>query len=129
MDNMRVSKSSTLLVSPKFGQRFTLQYFSLLTKGNLVNWDNSIWELDEGIEWTERSRDDVCLLPKPRDIIFPESRTFTNSIQFCNKLKGHMSVTDSPAKQAALAEEFMRVIEHDYKNAGWRGKLHLDVMR
>ena len=122
MDNMQVSTSLNFLFPPKFGQGFTLQYFSLLTKGNLVNWDNSIWHLDDGIEWTERTRDDVCLLPKPRDIIFPESRTFTDSSLFCTKLKGHMSVTDSQVKQAALAKEFMRVIEHDYVNEGWRGK-------
>ena len=122
MDNMQVSTSLIFLVASIFVQGFTLHYFSLLITGNLVNWDNSIWHLDEGIEWIERTREDVCLLPKPRDIIFPESRTFTDSSLFCTKLKGHMSVTDSPAKQAALAKEFMRVIEHDYELKGWTGK-------
>ena len=93
-----------------------------MTKGNLVNWDDSTWHLDDGIEWIERTRDDVCLLPKPRDIIFPELRTFTDSILLCSKLNGHMSVVDSPAKQADLAAEYMRVIEHDYENEGWRGQ-------
>ena len=98
-----------------------MSFSSILTKGNLVNWDDSIWHLDDGIEWIERTREDVCLLPKPRDIIFPESRTFTDSSLLCSKLKGHMSVVDSSAKQDTLAAEFMRVIEHDYENQGWRG--------
>ena len=93
-----------------------------MTKGNLVNWDDSIWHLDEGIEWIEKTREDVCLLPKPKDIVFPESRTFTDSNLLCSKLKGHMSVTDSVAKQDAMGKEFMRVIEHDYESQGWRGK-------
>ena len=77
--------------------------------------------MDEGIEWIERTRDDVCLLPKPRDIIFPESRTFTDSGLLCSKLKGHMSVVDNIEKRDDMAAEFMRVIEHDYVKQGWRG--------
>ena len=83
--------------------------------------------MDEGIEWIERTRDDVCLLPKPRDIIFPESRTFTESELLCSKLKGHMSVIDNLAKQDAMVAEFKRVIEHDYENQGWTGWLRAEI--
>ena len=50
------------------------KYFSrLLSKGDLVNWETSSWDLSH-MEVIEKSQDEVCLLPKQRDIVFPELR-------------------------------------------------------
>ena len=45
------------------------------TKGNIVDWEEAEWNLSEGMEWIEQTTDDVCLLPKPKNTIFPEDRT------------------------------------------------------
>ena len=62
------------------------------------------------MEWIEKSVDDVCLLPKPKDVVFPEDRTNEEMHLLCKKLRGHMSVTDSQAKQDALVREYKRAI-------------------
>ena len=92
------------------------------TKGNLVNWDDSVWDLDDGNKWIELTKEDLCLLPKPRDIVFPEKRTFADSTLLCRKLKGQLTITDSLAKQEALIAEFMRVIEQNQLNQWHFGK-------
>ena len=96
------------------------------TRGNLVNWDNSSWILDEGTEWIEKSVDDVCLLPKPKDVVFPEDRTNEEMHLLCKKLRGHMSVTDNQAKQDALAKEYQRMLPEKY-DEGWKGKFMAPV--
>ena len=66
------------------------------------------------MEWIEQNTDDVCLLPKPKNTIFPEDRSNRDMHHLCNKLKGHMTVTDSQAKQDLLTEEFKRKMPHLY---------------
>ena len=85
-----------------------------LTKGNIVNWEEAEWSLSEGMEFIEQTMDDVCLLPKPKNTIFPEDRTNRDMHQLCNKLKGHMTVTDGQAKQDRLTEEFKNKMPHLY---------------
>ena len=62
------------------------------------------------MEWIDKTIDEVCQLPQPKDIIFPEFRTNEASHLLCNKLKGEMTVTDSQAKQNALVNEYKRAI-------------------
>ena len=54
--------------------------------------------------------DEVCLLPKPKDTIFPERLTNEDSHLLCNKLKGKMTVVDSQDKQDALIKEYKRAV-------------------
>ena len=89
--------------------------FRKLSKGNLLNWDDSQWILDPGMAWIERDMKEVCLLPQPKDIIFPESRTNANFHLLCNKLKGHLSVADTQSKMDALIEEFKRQMPDAFK--------------
>ena len=56
--------------------------------------------------WIEREMKELCLLPQPKDIPFPEDRTNADYHLFCNKLKGHLSVADTQSKMDALIEEF-----------------------
>ena len=80
--------------------------FSKLSSGNLLNWEDSLWTLDPGMVWIEREMKEVCLLPQPKDIIFPEYRTNADFHLLCNKIKGHLSVADTQSKMDALIEEF-----------------------
>ena len=85
----------------------------LLSKGDLVNWDTSSWDLSH-MNVIEKSQDEVCLLPKPRDIVFPELRENEDMHLLCNKLKGTMSVTDSQDTQNRLIEEFTKKMPDEY---------------
>ena len=76
----------------------------------MINWDTAQWHIDEGMEWVEKSMDEVCLLPKPKDTIFPELRTFEDSHLLCNKLKGKMTIVDSQDKQDTLIKEYRAVL-------------------
>ena len=82
--------------------------FSKLSRGNLIDWNDSQWILDPGMEWIELKMEEVCQLPKPQDIIFPEYRTNADSHLLCKKLKGHLSVADSQEKMNHLIEEFKK---------------------
>ena len=60
--------------------------FSKLSRGNLIDWDDSPWILDPGMEWIELDKEEVCELPRPKDILFPEYRTNADTHLLCNKL-------------------------------------------
>ena len=62
------------------------------------------------MEWIEKGVEEVCLLPKPKDVLFPEYRTNENLHLLCNKLGGHITVVDSQSKQDYLVEEFQRLM-------------------
>ena len=91
--------------------------FSNLSKGNLINWEDSPWILDPGMAWIEREMKEVCLLPEPKDVIFPEYRTNAAIHLLCNKLNGQLSVADSQSKMDALIEEFKIKMPEAFK--GW----------
>ena len=59
--------------------------------GNLVDWDSADWRVDNMVKET-RPFDEVCLLPKPRSIGFPEPRSNSDYKLLCNKLKGGCQV-------------------------------------
>ena len=89
-----------------FPNCFLFHRLSKLNKGNLINWEDSQWILDPGMVWIEREMKEICLLPQPKDIAFPEYRTNADLNLLCNKLKGHISVADSQSKMDDLIEEF-----------------------
>ena len=90
------------------------KYFSrLLSKGDLVNWETSSWDLSH-MEVIEKSQDEVCLLPKQRDIVFPELRKNEDMHLLCSKFKGTMSVTDSQDTQNRLVQEFTKKMPDEY---------------
>ena len=68
------------------------------------------------MEIIEKSQDEVCLLPKPRDIVFPELRENKDMHLLCNKLKGTMSVTDSQETQNRLVKEFTQKMPDEYND-------------
>ena len=95
-------------------------------KGNLINWNTATWHIDEGMEWIEKSTEEICLVPEPKDIIFPELRTNEDSHLLCKKLRGKMTVTDSQAKQDALIKEFKRARPNDFKDIGKMCRVYLE---
>ena len=52
--------------------------------------------------------EEVCQLPQPKDILFPEYRTNTDTHILCNKLKGHLSVANTRDKMNLLIDKFKR---------------------
>ena len=66
------------------------------------------------MEWVEMSAEEVCILPRPTDIIFPEYQTYDDMLLLCNKLGGHLSVTDGQAKQDDLINEFEKKLPVDF---------------
>ena len=89
--------------------------FSKLSRGNLIDWDDSPWILDPGMEWIEMDMEEVCQLPQPKDIIFPEHRTNEDAHLLCNKLKGHLSVADNQESMSVLIEEFKKQMPEAFK--------------
>lgn len=56
------------------------------------------------------SVDDICRLPKSRDVLFPEKRTFPDHKQLCNKLGGEATVVRNQAMHKDLNEEVRSMI-------------------
>ena len=52
------------------------------------------------------SLDTVCILPEPRDVVFPETMTVPNSKLLCNKLGGKMTVVSGQTHQDELIAYF-----------------------
>ena len=96
-------------MSYRFNKKF-LPFFSDMTNGNLVNWKTAEWNL-ENMVVDNLSVDEICLLPKPRDVLLPEKRTFPDHMQLCNKLGGKSTVARSDARHAKeLIAEVKRMI-------------------
>ena len=94
---------------------FTLSHYSSkFSRGNLIDWDDSTWILDPKMVWIEKEMNEICLLPEPKDILFPEARTNSNFHLLCNKLRGHLSVSDTQSSMDALIEEFKITMPEDF---------------
>ena len=74
-------------------------------KGNLVNWDDAEWSL-ENMDVEEWSLDTVCILPEPRDVVFPGTKTVPDTKLLCNKLGGKMTVVKDQTHQDELITYF-----------------------
>ena len=64
-------------------------------------------------EW---SLNTVCILPEPRDIVFPETKTVPDSKLLCNKLGGKMTVVTDQTHQDELIAYFNN---HMKDQASW----------
>ena len=62
-----------------------------MLKGNLVDWDDSIWDL-ENMMAADESTESVCKPPRPGHIILPEQRNFSSHASMCSKFRGVASV-------------------------------------
>ena len=74
-------------------------------KGNLVNWDDAEWSL-ENMDAEDWSLDTVCILPEPRDVVFPGTKTVPDTKLLCNKLGGKMTVVKDQVHQNELITYF-----------------------
>ena len=86
------------------------QNSSKFSRGNLIDWEDSTWILDPKMVWIEKEIEEICLLPQPKDILFPEARTNADFHRLCNKLGGHLSVSDTHSSMGALIEEFRKTM-------------------
>ena len=62
-----------------------------MLKGNLVDWDDSIWDL-ENMMAADESSESVCKPPRPGHVILPEQRSFSSHASMCSKFRGVASV-------------------------------------
>ena len=54
----------------------------------------------------EIDMEEVCQLPKPQDVIFPERRSMMDSKLLCTKLGGNLTVVTDQRKQEELIRKF-----------------------
>ena len=56
----------------------------------------------------KRTEEEVCQLPKPEDILFPEQRTYSAAKLMCEKVGGKLTVVDSDQKLKKLVNIFKK---------------------
>ena len=83
-----------------------------MRKGNVINWDKAEFDL-VNMRVLEYSEEDVCVPPKPGDVMFPELRNFTAHAAICRLMRGRPTVVTSQEQQTRLVKEFS-----NYPNCG-----------
>ena len=75
-----------------------------MIKGNLVNWDDSNWDL---VNMTKRSvrYDELCNPRRPGHVMLPERRNITAMKTICNQMKAKMSVIRDQRTQTFMTEQ------------------------
>ena len=77
----------------------------MLTKGNIVNWDNAKWNLTNSV-LANTTFETVCNLPEPRNVAFPERRTYEKHRLLCKAINGKVSVITSDQFQSQFIKMF-----------------------
>ena len=85
--------------------------------GNVVNWDTASWNLENMVP-DNQTEEDVCLLPKPRHIVFPEPRTYHDTQLLCKKVGGRITVVTDNKMQNGLVETFKKTLAEKYYDMG-----------
>lgn len=83
------------------------------SKGNLVDWSTAEWALENMVS-ENRSIDEVCQLPKPTDVLFPEKRNMSDFKLLCDRMGGHVTVVNSTEKQSRLVKQFGEELPGQY---------------
>ena len=89
----------------------------------MVDWETSDWTLENMIS-EEINLEEVCQLPKPKDVVFPERRSMTDAKLFCTKLGGKLTIVSDQRKQDELIRKFKTKLAGMY-TLGEREKLVL----
>ena len=56
----------------------------------------------------KKTEEEVCQLPEPEDILFPEQRTYYTAKLMCEKVGGKMTIVDSDQKLRKLLNTFKK---------------------
>ena len=64
------------------------------------------------------TEEEVCLLPKRRDIPFPELRTYDETKLLCNKVGGKITVVVNDEMQRGLVETFKKTLGEKWAEEG-----------
>ena len=83
----------------------------------MVNWNTAIWNLDHMVQ-DNKTEEEVCLLPKPRDILFPELRFYHDAKLLCKKVGGEITVVVSDEMQRGLVETFKKNLADKWEDLG-----------
>ena len=85
--------------------------------GNVVNWNTATWHLQHLIQ-DSKSKDEVCLLPKKRHIVFPELRPYHATKLLCQKVGGKITVVMDKEMQRQLIRTFKKTLAEKYYDMG-----------
>ena len=55
-----------------------------------------------------KTEEEVCQLPEPEDILFPEQRTYSDAKLICEKVGGQMTVVNSNHMLRKLVDTFKK---------------------
>ena len=61
-----------------------------------------------------RTVEEVCQLPKPEDVIFPEKRSYVGHQRMCNKMRGRVTVVKSDPMMDRLIDVFKATLPNHY---------------
>jgi hypothetical protein len=84
-----------------------------MTKGNLVDWTTAGWALENMVS-EKRSIIEVCQLPVPRDVLFPEKRNMSDVKLLCNSMSGNVTVIKNKDMQNKVVEQFKTELPDEY---------------
>ena len=87
-------------------------------KGDLVNWDESGWDL-VNITEINNSEEEICISPKPGDVLFPEKRTLESLKSICGRFKGQVSVIKDEESQSEMSDKVAAMKECGSFWNGW----------
>jgi hypothetical protein len=80
-----------------------------MNKGNLVNWTTSQWNLTNTVA-AKLNTEDICRLPKPKNVVMSENRNMSALKLLCNALGGQIAVARNEVVQEQLILEYLRVL-------------------
>ena len=79
-----------------------------MLKGDLVNWDRSIWNLTNMTIINKTTRE-LCVPPRPGHVLFPEKRNITTAVSICSQMRGKVSVIKSRETQTEMNDRIRDV--------------------
>ncbi|TRY70496.1 hypothetical protein TCAL_02367 [Tigriopus californicus] len=74
-------------------------------KGNVVNWEESEFELENMVE-DEIKMEQLCKPLRPGHVFFPDKRNMTSALDICRKMRARISVVASRQTQDLLIEVY-----------------------
>ena len=78
-----------------------------MLKGDLVNWDESDWELTNMTE-IQLTLDEICIPPRPGHVLIPEKRSMESLQLVCTQIGGKVSVIKDNETQIEMSAKAVK---------------------
>ena len=96
------------------------------TKGDVMNWDKSNFEL-VNMTIEERTMESICVPPRPGHVLLPERRNFSSHQAICSKFRGLVSVVRDQETQDKMVDELYKYPACGDPNEGLKRIRFLDI--